>query len=212
MYYQGEELARLERVSIDAAVRLRFAFSVVRERPLGSEAWAWFGARLQEESTHWAARVSHPGSVVGLMSHLKDAGYEISNEVLASVRTGLERANYSYAWSELERFRRFAPEAFSPEILRSLQAKCEQWVTSSIEKPEYLSDSEELDAIVSAARQWGIEPDEELLQIARDVVSERSSVEFREDVEVPTPRASREATAAELGEMDALFTRLAQAE
>lgn len=213
MHWQGENISRLTRNWISVADRLRFAFSFVRTRPPWDPIWAWYSSRLSNAAEGWRKHITNAGSVVGLVSHLRDSGYDIPDHVIASIRDELRTSHHAYGWSQLHVLCQMAPGSFPKKVRDEIRVQCNAWLTRSLQHAAEIADSEELASMIVVAQAWDVVADDALYEEARQELNERPQQSYPGDDGPPTRTSISNLSAAdELAAMDALFNRLSGAE
>jgi hypothetical protein len=123
---------------------------------------------------------------------------------------GLRRANYGYAWSELARLTKMAPDAFDESARRDLVRDCEHWAAGQLANPDEIRDTEELYDIRRSAEAMGAKISESAFDEAYADIDGRAYSESSEpDDNEPEHTTVNLSSAAEQAAIEALFSRLA---
>jgi hypothetical protein len=206
-----ETTVRKMRRQAVAADRLQFARGLIQEYPaIKTTLQEWFDACLLQTALEWKQRrLPDPSRPVALIKALRSEGYKIPVDVLTAARDALWQLNYAYAWSEMARLRKLAPEAFDESTVGQLISDCEKWIRRELAQPQNIRETSHLWSIRRSAEEMGVKVDEAAYQHAyRQVEARKGRIEEPDD-EAPEHRSGSMSPAQEQQAIDALFALLA---
>ncbi len=207
--WKGEKSTYKAREAPNHEERLRFVHTLLSTDE-GFALSSWFEEKLQATAAEWRRRVSNPSRVVALIRALRKEGYPLAPAIIEAARDGLDKANYSYAWSQLAQLRTIAPEAFPSEIYRQLVSNCEKWVEQELIDPSDIEDRDELYDIRSSAQSMGAwdEAFDDLYERAANEIANREQEADEPDDDEPSRDSPSMSPTSEQAAIEALFARL----